>query len=152
MKKYVFMIITIITVLAICLSFTNVSNAGGVGCTIEVTTSNSSLKPGDEFTVTVKMKDVTVTQGIEALGLTSLDYNSNVFEIVGSELNTAKWKWNNNDVHNKVITVSGQGETSNQVVGTITFRVKENAAAGNYTIKSVFAGENRLIRIERNIR
>ncbi|MBQ3414076.1 MAG: hypothetical protein IJH39_01735, partial [Clostridia bacterium] len=139
MKKYVFIVTTLITMLTICLAFTNISNAGGVGCTIEVTTSNTSLNPGDEFTVTVRMKNVTVTQGIEAIGLTNLDYNSNAFEIVGSELNTAKWKWNSEDVHNKVITVSGQGETTDQVVGTITFRVKANASAGSYTIKSVGA-------------
>lgn len=139
MKKYLFIVITIIAVLVLCLAFTNISNAGGIGCSIGIKTSSDSLKPGDEFTLTVSLKNVTVSKGIEALGVTGLDYNKDVFELVNSSLNTEKWKWANNDVLNKVVTVSGTGETTDQVIGTIKFKVKTNAAAGSYTIKSIGA-------------
>ena len=143
MKKILFFIITLVTVLVVSFTIRSISNAGGTGCDLELVSSSSSLNPEQEFTVDLKLSNVTVDKGIEGVH-GNLNFDSTAFEVTGITL-AENWKnrimlqssETNLTSGNLIeaLTANGQGEKTNQTVLTIKFKVKSDATAKSYNIQ-----------------
>lgn len=136
MKKQLLIIISILTVLAVIVAVANISIAGGTGCDLELNPSASTVNPGNEFEITLKIKDITVTQGISGI-LGKLSYNTTAFEYVSYEMVSTNWKaaqFDNTTLEANFTTKNGQGVKADENIAKFKFRVKPGATAKNYII------------------
>jgi len=143
MKKQLLIIISIAMIIAIIVAFANISMAGGTGCDLQLNPSASTVNPGDELVLTVRIKNITVTQGISGLSGT-LQYDTNAFEPISYEVVSNNWEEHSKEVDTvtpsiSVITTNGKGVTTDQDVMKVKFKVKNTATAKSYTFKIINA-------------
>lgn len=132
MKKQLLIIISIAMILAVIVAVANISMAGGTGCDLQLNPSVSTLNPGDEVEITLKIKNITVTQGISGIS-GNLTYDSNAFEYVSSEVVSNNWNANSTTLETDFTTKNGQGVKADEDIAKFKFRVKSSATAKNYT-------------------
>ena len=139
-KKAISIILTVIMLL-----FTTNVYAANDSFKTALSVNNSSVKRGENVTITISLNDISIESGEKGIGAytASLEFNSSVFEYVKTE-GTDKWEapvyQEKRIVGN---TVDGEVVNTNQSIGTITFKVKEDATLGETTIKLTnFSGSN----------
>ena len=89
-------------------------------CKISLSSSKTSLEPGDEITVSILMSNITVSEGIQYISAI-LDYSKDVFEIIYDESDLAEDKL--------VELVEGEGDEDN--VAMIYVGENDTTATGN---------------------
>ena len=139
-KKAISILLTVIMLL-----FTTNVYAANDSFKTALSVNNSSVKREENVTVTISLNDISIEGGEKGIGAytASLEFDSSVFEYVKTE-GTNKWEapvyQEKRIVGN---TVDGEVVNTNQSIGTITFKVKENATLGETTIKLTnFSGSN----------
>lgn len=85
MKK----IISILTLLVIILIQFTVYTYAANACSISLSSDNQSLNKSDELTVSLKMSNITIEDGISAFGAI-LEYSEDIFELIIDESEDAK--------------------------------------------------------------
>lgn len=138
MKKRLLIIISILTVLAVIVAVANISLAGGTGCDLELNPFASTVNPGNEFELTLKIKDITVTEGVSGILLGNLVYDSTAFEYQSYEIVSTNWKEvqsTDSTIKKSLTTKNGQGAKADENLVKIKFKVKPGATAKSYVIK-----------------
>ena len=99
--------------------------------------NNSSVKIGDTVTITIQLSDIAIESGEKGIGAytANLEFDSSVFEYVKTN-GTNNWEAPVYQAK-KIVgnTADGKVVNTNQSIGTITFKVKEDATLGETTIK-----------------
>ena len=139
-KKAISILLTVIMLL-----FTTNVYAANDSFKTTLSVNNSSAKRGENVTVTISLNDISIEGGEKGIGAytASLEFDSSVFEYVKTE-GTNKWEAPTYQ-EKRIVgnTVDGEVVNTNQSIGTITFKVKENATLGETTIKLAnFSGSN----------
>ena len=102
-----------------------------------LTVDNSKVKKGQNVTVTISLSDIAIESGEKGIAAytAKIDFDSSVLEYVSTK---GTDKWEEPFYQDTLIT----GETkdaevikTSQSIGTITFKVKEDAKLGDTTIK-----------------
>ena len=138
MKKQLLIIISIAMIIAIIVAFANISMAGGTGCDLELNPSASTVNPGNEFELTLKIKDITVTEGVSGILLGNLVYDSTAFEYQSYEIVSTNWKEvqsTDSTIKKSLTTKNGQGAKADENLVKIKLKVKPGATAKSYVIK-----------------
>lgn len=110
-----------------------------------LSTSSSTVKRGEEVTITISLKDISIESGEKGIGAYSanIEFDSSVLEFSKA---TGTDNWEAPFYQDKMIvgnTNNGQVVKTNQDIGSITFKVKENATLGETTIKlAKFSGSS----------
>lgn len=104
-----------------------------------LTVDNSQVKRGDTFTVTISLSDILIESGEKGIGAytAKLDFDSSCLEYVSTD---GTDKWEAPFYQDKLIigtTNDGLVVNTSQSIGSITFKVKEDAKLGETTIKLV---------------
>ena len=143
MKKV--LINLLIVIVAIIVMSTNMA-VQAVGFKLNATSNATTVKPGDEITITLAVSDVDLGEnGMNTLEGT-LDYNRDIFEEVkSSDIATQNgWIVTYNDeatgLNGKFLaTKTGEGVKENQTLATIKLKVKENVSnqTTSVTIKDI---------------
>lgn len=159
MKKLISITLCIIFFLSIFAPYANAENGENDACKITLSADKTTLKPGDEVTISVKISDITKSTGITQL-ISILDYSDSIFEpifvkdnelqeiladtefkdtpILYSGLTTAETSEDNpwyllqlNSDGNKGLYASiiGDPQKKSQIIGKFKLKVKENATA-----------------------
>ncbi len=131
-KKTISIILTIILLL-----FTTSVYAANDSFNTSLSVNKSSVEQGENVIVTINISDISIESGEKGIGAytAKLDFDSSVLEYV--ETNGTD-KWEAPFYQDKQITgttADGKVVDTNQNIGTITFKVKENAPVGETTIK-----------------
>lgn len=130
-SKVCFLIMVVLMVVSTCVYATPSASMG-------LTATSTSLKEGDEVTVTLKLNNVTdIEKGIFACQGT-LDYDKNIFESVTSSSykNGENWSGEFNPSNNQFATsgsVSGSGHKSGAII-SFTLKVKASVVTKSTTI------------------
>ena len=133
-----------IMIITILLLATNVFAANDSFKT-SLSTSSSTVKRGEEVTITISLKDISIESGEKGIGAYSanIEFDSSVLEFSKA---TGTDNWEAPFYQDKMIvgnTNNGQVVKTNQNIGSITFKVKENATLGETTIKlTKFSGSS----------
>ena len=116
-----------------------------------LSTNHSTLKRGEEVIVTIALSDIAIESGDKGIGAYTarIDFDSSVLEYVDTN-GTDKWEA---PFYQDALLVgnSDNGEVAKNAenIGTITFKVKEDAKLGETTIKltnfSGSTGENDVV-------
>lgn len=128
--------ISIVLSVIILLFTTNVYAANDSFKTV-LSTSASSVKRGETITITISLSDIAIESGEKGIGAytAKLDFDSSILEYVSTS-GTNKWEaplYQEKQIVGN--TTDGEVVKENQSIGTITFKVKENATLGETTIK-----------------
>lgn len=105
--------------------------------------NNSQVKRGENITITITLSDIAIESGEKGIGAytAGIDFDSTVLEYVSTN-GTDKWEaplYQENLITGN--TDDGEVINTTQNIGTITFKVKENAKLGETTIKLInFSG------------
>lgn len=131
-KKTISIILTIILLL-----FTTSVYAANDSFNTSLSVNKSSVEQGENVIVTINISDISIESGEKGIGAytAKLEFDSSVLEYV--ETNGTD-KWEAPFYQDKQITgttADGKVVDTNQNIGTITFKVKENAPVGETTIK-----------------
>lgn len=134
MKKVAYLLI-ITVVLALFSNVVLAANESSFG--IGVSATKTSINPGDEITVTVKLKDFkNITEGLYAFSAL-IQYDNNVFETLTENSVKGLGTWSSLPTFNPetgLITAdSGVGVKTESDAFSITFKVKDNAEIGKST-------------------
>ena len=144
-------IIETILLFIFCLILTTTSvKAESEACKITLSADKTSLKPGEEVTITLLMEEITNSAGIYELQ-TMLDFPEDVFEVqtfmdeqLGGELvynggndtdSSITNPWYLMIEENVLAGVSLNSQKQSQVVGRITLKVKNSAGSTTAKIK-----------------
>lgn len=100
---------------------------------------NFQVKRGDTFTVTISLSDILIESGEKGIGAytAKLDFDSSCLEYVSTD---GTDKWEAPFYQDKLIigtTNDGLVVNTSQSIGSITFKVKEDAKLGETTIKLI---------------
>ncbi len=107
--------------------------------------NHSTVKRGENVIVTISLSDIAIESGEKGIGAYTahLDFDSSVFEYV--KANGAN-NWETplyQDAYIEGITQDGEVVKTSQSIGSITFKVKDDAKLGQTTIKLTdFDGSN----------
>lgn len=130
--------IILIAIVLLCMSaFTINVNAANDVLKTSLVSSSSQVKRGDNITVTIKLSTISIESGEKGIGAytAKLDFDSSRLEYVSAK-GTDKWE---TPFYKDTLIVGNTNDgtvvSSPQNVGSITFKIKENAEAGNTTIK-----------------
>ena len=130
-------------ILAIVLLFATKVYAANDSFQTTLSTNKSSIKRAETVTVTIGLRNISIESGEKGIGAytAKLDYDTSVLEYQSSN-GTNKWEapllQGNLIVGN---TKDGEVVKTEQSIGTITFKVKDNAKLGETTIKLInFSG------------
>ncbi len=98
--------------------------------------NNSQAKRGDTITVTIRLKDIAVESGEKGIGAytAGIQFDSSVLEYVSTD-DTDKWEapfYQDGFITSN--TKDAEVVSTTQSVGSITFKVKENAKLGETSI------------------
>lgn len=124
-------------VLAIVLLFTTSVYAAGDSFTATLEADKSQLKREDTVIITIGLKDIDIESGDKGIGAytASIEFDPNVLEYVSTK-GTDNWeKPRYTDGIFLGETVDGEVVKEPQAIGTITFKVKNDAKLGETTIK-----------------
>ena len=130
-------------ILAIVLLFATKVYAANDSFQTTLSANKSSIKRTETVTVTIGLRNISIESGEKGIGAytAKLDYDTSVLEYQSTN-GTDKWEAplleGNLIVGN---TKDGEVVKTEQSIGTITFKVKENAKLGETTIKLInFSG------------
>ncbi len=147
MKKSIkFFSIVSIILIAIVL-FTSEVYAANDSFKTTLNVNSSSVKRGDSIIVTIGLSDIAIESGEKGIGAytAKIDYDTSVLELQ-SETTSGTNNWEAPVCEGKLIvgnTKKGDVVNTKQSIGTITFKVKENASLGDTVIKLTnFYGSN----------
>ncbi len=102
-----------------------------------LTVDNSQVKRGENVIVTIALSDIAIESGEKGIGAytASIDFDSSILEYVSTS-GTDKWEAPLYQ-ETKIVGNTNDGEVvkTAQNIGTITFKVKEDAKLGETTIK-----------------
>ena len=131
-KKTISIILTVILLL-----FTTKVYAANDSFKTALSVNNSTVKRGENVIVTILLNNISIESGEKGIGAytSKLDFDSSVLEYVETK---GTDKWEAPFYQEKQITGTtndGKVVNTNQSIGTITFKVKENAILGETTIK-----------------
>lgn len=106
--------------------------AFAAGASISLSASGTTLQRGDTVTITVNFSS---SENIKTASLSSLNFNSSVFEAVSGTCNKSICDFGNYNKDRVGIAMvwEEEGKYSGQM-GTITLKVKNDAPLGTYTI------------------
>ncbi len=131
MKK----IISILLMIVFVMATVNVQAANdNFGTTLTI--HNSQAKRGDTITVTIGLKDIAIESGEKGIGAytAGIQFDSSVLEYVSTD-GTDKWEapfYQDGFITSN--TKDAEVVTTTQSIGTITFKVRENAKLGETSI------------------
>lgn len=128
-------IIGIVLILLLTLT-TKVCAANTDSFKTTINTANTQVKRGDTVTVTLGLKDIAIESGEKGIGAytANVNFDSSVLEYVKTDSTDT---WEAPFYQEKSITgntKNGEVVKNNGNIGTITFKVKENAKLGETTI------------------
>ncbi len=131
-KKAISIVLT-----AIILLFTTSVYAANDSFKTALSVNNSSVKKGENVIVTISLNNISIESGEKGIGAytAKLDFDSSVLEYVSTN-GTDKWEapfYSEKQITGT--TNDGKVVNTDQNIGTITFKVKENATLGETTIK-----------------
>lgn len=135
MKNEIKKIISILLIALLVIFTTNVYAANdSFGTTI--TASSVQVKRGNTITITIGLKDIAIESGEKGIGAytAKIDFDSSVLEYVSTN---GTDKWESPFYQDGLITGNtkdGNVVKDNMSIGTITFKVKDNAKLGDTTI------------------
>ncbi len=126
-----------ILLIAMLLVFTTNAYAVSDSFKTTLTVNKAQAKRGEEITVTIALSDIAIESGEKGIGAytASIDFDTSVLEYVSTN---GTDKWDKPFYQNmKIAGTTGDGKVVNtaQNIGTITFKVKDNAGLGETTIK-----------------
>ncbi len=126
-----------IILIAIILLFTTTVYAASDSFKTALSVNNSSVKKGENVVVTISLNNISIESGEKGIGAytAKLDFDSSVLEYVETK-GTENWEapfYSEKQITGT--TNDGNVVNTNQSIGTITFKVKENATLGETTIK-----------------
>ena len=135
-KKVICIIFTAIVLFASSILSTNVYAAND-NLKTSLNVNNSQVKQGENVIVTIALSNISIESGEKGIGAytAKLDFDSSVLEYVSTS-GTSNWEA---PLYEETLIVgntnNGKVVNSAQDIGTITFKVKENATLGETTIK-----------------
>ncbi len=104
--------------------------------------SKTEIKSGDSITITIGLKDISIESGEKGIGAytAALEFDNSVFEVPSDAAKIASgWEIMCNEGTQGLLivgnTANGEVVSTDQNVGTITLKVKEDAEIGETTIK-----------------
>ena len=123
--------------LFVILMFTANVYAANDSFNTSLSVNNSQVKRGENITITIPLSDIAIESGEKGIGAytAGIDFDSSVLEYVSTN-GTDKWEaplYQENLITGN--TDDGEVINTTQNIGTITFKVKENAKLGETTIK-----------------
>ena len=131
-KKAITIILTVILLL-----LTTTVYAANDSFKTALSANNSSVKRGENVILTISLSDIAIESGEKGIGAytANLEFDSSVFEYVKTN-GTNNWEAPVYQAK-KIVgnTADGKVVNTNQSIGTITFKVKEDATLGETTIK-----------------
>ncbi|OKZ74470.1 MAG: hypothetical protein BHW00_04515 [Clostridium sp. 26_22] len=121
-----------ISIMALILVISTISNAASVGMTLS---SNSKLKAGDTVTVTMSLGNIDAGNGIDTI-TAELNYDKNVFETVETSNLIASNSWTPTYASstNMLTVVKNSKVTKGETVLTITLKVKSTLSVKSTTV------------------
>lgn len=130
-------LLAILTILFMLLTILSINSYAAEGDTFELqaSPSTSTLNPGDDFTVNLVLDNINVTSGDQGIGAyqAKISYDTNVLELV-SVTPASGWEVSQNEGNIIANTSNGQVVKQRTNTAVISFKVKDNAIAGNTTI------------------
>ena len=113
--------------------------------------NNSQVKQGENITVTIGLKDIAIESGEKGIGAytANIDFDNSVLEYVSSK-GTDNWEAPFYE-DSKIVGETKNAEVvkTSQSIGTITFKVKDDAKLGETTIKLTnFSGSTTATDVE----
>lgn len=130
-------LIAILSILFILFTIFSTNSYAVEGDTFELqlSSSASTLNPGDDFTVNIVLDNINVTGGEQGIGAyqATLTYDSNILELVSV---TAASGWEVSENEGNIVANTSNAQVVKQRTNTavINFKVKANATTGNTTI------------------
>ena len=128
--------ITSILLMIVFIMITTKVQAASDSFNTTLSLNNSQAKRGDTITVTLGLKDIAIESGEKGIGAytTKIQFDSSVLEYVSTK-DTDKWEAPfYQDGFLTSNTKDAEVVTTTQSIGTITFKVKENAKVGETSI------------------
>ena len=134
MKKKILVNLLLVIMLGVMLAST--VNAATNSFKAELSASSTSLKPGDEITLTLKVSDINMgDDGINAVEGT-IKYDTNVFEAITQSSITSESGWSttyngetSNSLNGKFLAVNlSAGTKEDTKILTVKFKVKQDVA------------------------
>lgn len=121
-----------ISIMALILVISTISNAASVGMTLS---SNSKLKAGDTVTVTMSLGNIDAGNGIDTI-TAELNYDKNVFETVETSNLIASNSWTPTYASstNMLTVLKNSKVTKGETVLTITLKVKSTLSVKSTTV------------------
>lgn len=127
-KKVIFTTILVI----ICLISTTIY--GSLSGSLQAIASKTTVSPGEEITITVKVSNITTSnQGVAGFE-SKLQYDKDVFEEVKVNDITSSWTVENMDPSTLLSVMTTNPVSADTNIFTIKMKVKEEAKAGSTTI------------------
>lgn len=127
-KKFIGMVI----ILIVCLLSTTVY--GALAGTTQLTASDTTVNPGDEITVTLRVSGITgSTTGVAGFE-SKLVYDAEIFETVTVEDITSSWTVENMNPTTLISLLTTTPVTADTNIFSIKFTVKSDAELGETTI------------------
>lgn len=118
--------------LSVCLITTIVY--GALSGNVELISNKTTVNPGDEITLTLKVSNIEGTTTGVAGFESKLDYDASVFEIVETSDITSSWTVENVNPATLLSIMTTNPVTTNTNICTIKLKVKENAEIGSTSI------------------
>ena len=144
MKKVIY---SLVLLLALILCTSSVLAAENASFGIALTASKTSVNPGNEITVTLKVKDFeNINEGLYSF-LATIGYDNNVFETLTETSVKGLGTWSSvptfNPANGLIVADSGTGVIAESDVFSIAFKVKDTAKIGatDITVKDFEASE-----------
>lgn len=136
MRKYLKVIFMSIILILVNINM-SMAASGSAAVNLNVTSSSTSVNVGDTFTVTLSQECTDGIVGIDAV----LEYDSNVFELAGTEYASEWSSLGTLEEGGNILTVwtpNGADVYSGNVV-TLTFKALNNAENSKISIKNIVA-------------
>lgn len=133
MKKAIYCLVIIIA-LVLC---SNVALAASASFGIALTSTKTEVNPGDEITVTLKVRDFqNINEGLYSF-LAKIEYDTQFFETLTQDSIKGLGTWSSVPTFNPdtglVVADSGSGVKTESDVFSVIFKVKETAQTGSST-------------------
>ena len=129
--------IVCIVLMVMLLVFTTRTYAANDSFKTTLSADNSSKKRGENVTITIGIKDIAIESGEKGIGAytAKVDFDTSIFEYVSA---SGTDKWETPLYQSGLITgmtVDGEVTSEAQSIGSLKFKVKDNAQLGKTTIK-----------------
>lgn len=135
-------LLVILSILFMTLAMLSIRTYAAEGDTFElqVSSSTSTLNPGDDFTVNLVLDNINVTSGDQGIGAyqAKIVYDTDTLELV-SVTSASGWEVSQNEGNIIANTSNGQVVKQRTNTAVISFKVKDDATVGdtNISLESV---------------